>query len=206
MNPPLSTPLRGVSLDELILRARRIAVAMRARAERCEELRHVPDETISDLIESGLLRIGQPARFGGSELGWDALCKTSLEIARGDGSQAWVANIYAEHAYVVALFPDETQHEVWDDNADALLAASIVPQGNRAERMSGGDYNLSGRWSFTSGVHHAEWVLLSEMSADADGNPDHRYFLVSAKCPSSEQSGRFEAAVNGGFGPSGFVV
>ncbi len=177
MNQVLKMQKTAPGRDELIARAKTIAVLMHERAEKCEELRHVPDETIADLIESGFLRIGQPARFGGSELGWDALCEASLEISRGDGSQAWVANIYAEHAYITALFPDQAQHEVWDENPDALISASILPPGNKIERKADG-YRLTGRWTFTSGIHHANWILLSDMSVDAEGKPEQRYFLV----------------------------
>jgi hypothetical protein len=59
------------------------------------------------VIDSKLLRICQPARFGGAEHGWDMLVETSIEMARGDGSRAWVANIYGEHPYIVGMFDDQ---------------------------------------------------------------------------------------------------
>jgi len=148
---------------EILSRARKLAPVLRERAARGETLRRAPDETIADLIDSRLLRICQPTRFGGGELGWDTLCECSIELAKGDGSQAWVANIYAEHPYIVALFADEAQHEIWDGNPDALICASLIPQGNSAEAVPGG-YRLSGRWSFASGVHHAQWIILGEIS------------------------------------------
>lgn len=155
-------------------RSRKLAPVFRERAAQGEALRRVPDETIADLIDSGLLRICQPARFGGSELGWDVLCKSSVELGRGDGSQAWVANIYGEHPMFVALFEDEAQQEVWRD-PDALICASIIPPGNKIEPVSGG-FRVSGKWSFASGVHHAAWIILGDMVA---GDPkDHRLFLV----------------------------
>ncbi|HVV92195.1 MAG TPA: acyl-CoA dehydrogenase family protein [Hyphomicrobiales bacterium] len=164
--------------SELLRRARALVPALRARAEQGEALRRVPDETIADLIGSGVLRTCQPIRFGGSGLGWDAVCEIAMELGRGDGSQAWVANVYAEHAYILALFEDRAQREVWDDAPRALLAASIVPQGNDARPVEGG-YRLSGRWGFTSGVHHADWIILAEMAKDAAG-ARHCYFLVPA--------------------------
>jgi len=97
---------------ELVHRATAIVPVLRERAAKAENLRRMPDETIADLIDSKLLRICQPARFGGSELDWVAVCEVSLALARGDCSQAWVANVYAEHAYLIALFGDEAQHEV----------------------------------------------------------------------------------------------
>src|SRR5579875_619681 len=136
---------RRLDRAETLKRAGALVPALRERAARCEKLRRVPDETIADLIDSGLLRICQPARFGGSEQGWDVLCEMSIDMARGDGSQAWVANVYAEHPYIVAMFEDEAQHEVWDRDGDALIAASLLPVGNRVQTVDGG-WRLSGKW------------------------------------------------------------
>src|SRR5665213_3557837 len=142
---------------EVLKRSRELAPILRERAAQGEALRRVPDATIVDLLDSHLLRVCQPARFGGSELGWDVLCEASIELARGDGSQAWVANVYAEHPYIVALFDDEAQHEVWDPDPDALICASLIPQGNRVEQTGAG-FHLGGKWAFASGVHHAQWI------------------------------------------------
>jgi alkylation response protein AidB-like acyl-CoA dehydrogenase len=161
--------------NETLARARRLVPVLRERAPRGETLRRMPDETVADLIDSQLLRLCQPARFGGSELGWDVLCEASIELGQGDGSQAWVANIYGEHPMFVALFEDEAQHEVWDGDANALICASIIPPRNRIEPVSGG-FRLGGRWSFASGVHHAAWIILGDLVA-GDG-ADHRLFLV----------------------------
>lgn len=166
---------RAAALTE----ARRLVPVLRARAVEGEALRRMPDETVADLIDSGLLRICQPARFGGAELGWDVLCETSIELAQGDGAQAWVANIYGEHPMFVALFPDEAQHEVWDNDLDALICASIIPQGNRVAVVEGG-FRLSGRWSFASGVHHARWIILGEIETAGPAPGEQRLFLLPA--------------------------
>ena len=173
----MTTLDRAAALD----RARKFVPILRERAALGESLRRVPDNTIADLIDSKLLRICQPARFGGSELGWDALCETSIELARGDGSQAWVANIYAEHPFLAALFADEAQHELWDSDPDVLICASLIPQGNRVEKAPGG-FRMSGRWSFASGVHHAKWIILGEIPGGGTDRADGFLFLV----PSSQ--------------------
>ena len=164
---------------ELVHRATAIVPVLRERAAKAENLRRMPDESIADLIDSKLLRICQPARFGGSELDWVAVCEVSLALARGDCSQAWVANVYAEHAYLIALFGDEAQHEVWDPGADTLVAASIVPHQNPIQGVSGG-WRLSGRWSFASGLHHASWVVVANVIEGAAGKADHLNFLIPA--------------------------
>jgi hypothetical protein len=49
------------------------------------------------------------------------------------------------------------------------------------------------------------WSKLAE-PCDPDLNPDASPADTFVVCPSSEQSGRFEAAANGGFGASWFAV
>jgi 3-hydroxy-9,10-secoandrosta-1,3,5(10)-triene-9,17-dione monooxygenase len=175
----LSRDSAAPDLATLLQRATALAPVLAERAANGETLRRMPDETIADLIDSKLLRICQPARFGGSELDWVAVCEASLALASGDCSQAWVANVYAEHAYLIALFADEAQHEVWDPSADTLVAASIVPHHNPVERFSGG-WRLSGRWSFASGLHHARWVVVANVIENAERRPDHLNFLIPA--------------------------
>ena len=176
---PNSRKVAAPDLPELLRRAAALAPKFRARAADCETLRRTPDETIDDLIETRLHRMCQPARFGGSELDWEAVCEVSLVLGRGDCSQAWVSNIYAEHAYVIALFADEAQQEVWGTKIDALVSASIIPLRNGFERVSGG-WKMSGRWSFASGLHHADWVVIANFTEDPEHAGDHLNFLIPA--------------------------
>src|ERR1700752_1963802 len=84
--------------EALLARAGALVPVLRERAPRAEQLRRLPDETIADLHESGLFRMLQPARVGGSELPYRSLFELSAVIARGCGSTAWVlANLAAHH-------------------------------------------------------------------------------------------------------------
>ena len=72
--------------DELLARAEGMIPMLRERAPRAEQLRRLPDETITDLHSSGLFRVLQPARVGGSELPFRTLFELTAVIARGCGS------------------------------------------------------------------------------------------------------------------------
>lgn len=174
---------RGASataVADATIRAAALVPILRERAAQGDRLRRLPDETAADLVASRLLRLCQPARFGGGEQGIDVLCETLIELGRGDGSQAWIASVYGAMAYQAALFEDKAQHEVWDGNPDAIIAGSLVPVGNRIEKVEGG-HRLSGRWPFNSGVHHAHWLILGDMADVGIGKPAHAYFLVPAR-------------------------
>src|ERR1700737_2361379 len=57
----------------MIARARALIPHLRDRASRTEELRRLPPETERDLHDTGLFRIVQPKRVGGSEFDYVAL-------------------------------------------------------------------------------------------------------------------------------------
>ncbi len=162
--------------QDLIARAEALVPALQARTERAEAERRLPDETVADFSDAGLLKICVPARFGGYEQPWDVLCRVSRALARGCGSQAWCANIYNDHCQLLGMFPLEAQEEVWGPGKPARISASIAPEG-KAKRVPGGA-RLSGRQRYSSGVDHAQWVIAGGMMHE-DGQPPHRaYFLL----------------------------
>ncbi len=165
---------------ELIERARGLAPTLRERARAAEEMRRCPDESIADFHAAGILKALQPRQFGGYEMGWDVLCEISMELARGCGSQAWVADVLMDHKYILGIFGEQAQRDVWEADENALICASIGPQG-KARAVADG-YIVNGRFGFCSGVHHADWVIVGAMSDNADGDegPTPRYFLVPA--------------------------
>src|SRR5437879_13495766 len=71
---------------ELLQRAEALVPVLRERAGKAEELRRLPDETIEDLHRTGLFRILQPKRVGGSELPFRAIVELVATIGRGDGT------------------------------------------------------------------------------------------------------------------------
>lgn len=163
---------------EMVARARQLAPVWRTRAAQAEELRRAPDETVAEMVAAKFPRISQPARFGGLELGLDCICAVTMELARGCASQAWVSNVYSEHAGTVALFPDEAQREVWGDNPEALVSSSYAPSG-RVEAVTGG-VRVSGRFHFSSGVHHAHWTFVGGMLARDAAPPRPVLMLIPA--------------------------
>lgn len=78
---------------------------------------------------------------------------------------------------MVALFPDQAQHDVWGGKPEALISASISPVGNRVEAVEGG-HVLDGIWPFASGVHHSDWTLIGDLVPAGDAPPRHLLFLV----------------------------
>lgn len=145
--------------EALLARAEALVPVLQERAEAAERLRRCPNETIADFIAGDLLRICQPARYGGFELGYDVLCEVSQTLARGCGSQAWVHMVFADNALKLSAYTLQAQDEVWGSDRNAKLANAVAPVG--LGRPVEGGVLWSGRHGFSSGVDHADWVMAS---------------------------------------------
>ena len=168
------------TVAEIIAAARALAPKLAERAQEGNEQRRAPDATIADYDAAGFVRLCQPRRFGGKEQPFSAISDLVMALGRGDGSQAWVADVYCEHTYMLSLFPDQAQHDVWDENPGAMISASIVPLPQNSARKVDGGYVLNGRWPFLSGLYHSHWSMLGHI-IQVDGAPRHHFFLVPAK-------------------------
>lgn len=166
---------------ELLERAEALIPVLRERAARAEELRRLPDETIADLHHSGLFRVLQPKRVGGSELPFRHLIELVSVIGRGDGSTAWVLANLAAHHWLLGMCPKEAQDEIWGASPDALIGSALIFPRGRAQKVAGG-YKVSGRWPFSSGVDPSAWNLIGAIAQDEDsGAAEPRIFVLPAK-------------------------
>ncbi|MFQ3453416.1 acyl-CoA dehydrogenase family protein [Bradyrhizobium sp. UFLA01-814] len=166
----------------MVARARALVPALRERASRTEDLRRLPPETERDLLDSGLFRILQPKRVGGSELDYVALVDCADALGQGDASVSWNFANLASHHWMLAMFAPEAQNAVWGEDPDALIASSFVFPAGRA-RKAGGGYVLSGHWPFSSGVESCGWNMLASVVAsddEADG-VEYRLFLLNRR-------------------------
>lgn len=161
--------------------ARALAPTIAARARECEAARRVPPATIDALHDAGLMRLMQPRRFGGSELGIETLLDVVLELAPACPSTAWVYMNLAGHSWNVAQFALRAQEDMWNDDPAALAATGLAFPCGKAQPVEGG-YLVSGRWPFGSGVDASSWTLVGAMVEREHGNglPERRFFLVPA--------------------------
>ena len=166
-----------VTYDEALRRARGLAPVLRERAGGAEAARQMEKDTLADLHRAGLFRFHQPKRWGGMELPFVAIFDVPAEIARGCASTAWNIGNLGIHNWMLALYEERAQEEVWGKDPDALIASGIAfPQG-RGRRVDGG-FVVSGFWNFSSGVDPATWNMLAVTVYDGDRVVDHRMCLV----------------------------
>ena len=167
----------------LVDRAKALAPALRERAAETNRLRRLPESTWNELIATGILRGLQPANWGGGEVTLREFYTAIGEVAHAEGCAGWVAGIIGVHPWHLALFPRQTQEEMWGDDATAMNSSSYAPNG-KAERVADG-FRLRGRWSFSSGCDHCKWVVLGAVAGSVEINgaqrADLRSFLIPRK-------------------------
>lgn len=165
--------------------ARELVPVLRERAAQCERERQVPKETIEDFKRLGFFRILQPKRWGGYELDPQDFYDVQMTVAEGCMSSAWVLGVVAIHNWQLALFDDRAAQDVWGEDDSVLISSSYMPVG-KVEWVDDETLKLSGKWGFSSGCDHCEWVFLGAMvppkpGQEAGGPPDMRTFMLPRK-------------------------
>jgi resorcinol 4-hydroxylase (FADH2) len=155
---------------------RSLLPTIRGRAEACERARSVPHETYEELRQAGLYKLVQPAAYGGYEQDFAVLADVMMEMAGACASTAWVCGLLSAHQWVVGLFPQEAQNDVWGDNPDATLCGSYAPIVEAA--AANGGYRLNGRWSFASGCDNSRWAICAARLPATGERPSQPAFLL----------------------------
>lgn len=170
------TPPASMMRDDAVARAKALASAIGERAGAAEKARHQLPETIQSIVDAGLVRLLTPAHWGGYELGFDTFVDTVLEIGKADASASWCYAFLNIHAWLLAHFPEEAQHDVWQKTPDVLMADSLIPAGRVTVTDNG--YRISGSWPWVSGVDHSEWSLLSAMMPSPEATAFEPYMFL----------------------------
>lgn len=166
-----------VRTASLIAAAQTLKPVLRERAAGTETLGKVDPRTIADFQEAGFFRMFQSAHWGGFESHPADIFRVQEILAQGCPSSAWIMGVVGVHNWQLAHFSGRAQAEVWGQNSRVLMSSSYAPTG-QAEAMDGG-LMLSGRWFFSSGVDHCDWVLLGASVPNENAPfPDYRTCLV----------------------------
>ena len=142
-----------------------------ARAHQVEINRRPHDETIKELVEADIMRMLVPKRFGGHELGLATLAALSRTLGQACMSTAWVTSFYLGHNWILTKFPEKGQQEFFADKPYTMAPLQPSP-GLKIKPVAGG-YEVSGRSNYSSGIMHADWVILAK-----SGGSDARAFVL----------------------------
>ena len=162
---------------ELLDRARRLVPVLKERTAQADRDLKVPSESIADLQAAGLLRALQPRAFGGYEVDPRTFFEIQSILAEGCMSTAWIYGVMGVHPWQLARYPVQAQREVWGDDQSVLICSTYMPAA-KVTVVEGG-YRISGRWGFSSGSEHCQWVFLGGiLPPDGEIAAEHGTFLL----------------------------
>ncbi|WP_300681901.1 acyl-CoA dehydrogenase family protein [Nocardioides sp.] len=149
-------------------------------SEEAERLGRLPDETVELVKSTGLTRMMQPKEYGGLESTPTEYIEAVMAAgALGCSAAGWVGGVVGLHPWEVGVMDPRVQEEVWGTDQDTWIASPYVALG-RAKRVEGG-FRFSGRWTFSSGSDHADWVHLGGLIEDENGQTtpgtDHHFLI-----------------------------
>ncbi len=160
--------------DEALGRARDLAARLRRHVDDAETNRRLPKGAVQDIVNSGLLPLVRPARWGGYEQDWITLLDCVAEVAKVSGSLGWCFCFLMQHQWVLGYFPEAAQAAVYGRSEDPRIVTSFGAFG-KAEPEPGG-FKVSGDWAFGSGGDHCGWAIVG---APVIGpRPSMRWFLL----------------------------
>jgi 3-hydroxy-9,10-secoandrosta-1,3,5(10)-triene-9,17-dione monooxygenase len=166
---PDGTVTDSVTVEDLVARAAALGPKLAERRDKTREMRRLPDETVADLIDNGLIQVCQPKRFGGPELPFGAHTDVAMELARHCASTGWVVGILGSHDWWMAKCHPDVQEEIWGTDSKAWVAGAFAFERSKPTKVDGG-FRLSGEWVFASGVRQEGWFAVMAHVSEEDGS------------------------------------
>ena len=156
--------------DKLIGGIRANREKLESAGDRAEELRTLPHDAVAILRTLGLFWLKTPGELGGTPLPPIEFSDVIEELAYVDTSTAWAAMIGAGcNGLTSGWLPEDGARRIFGaDGARPVVAGQLAPRGS-GHPVRGG-YLVSGRWAFSSGIVHADW-LIGAFKPDG-GGPD----------------------------------
>jgi alkylation response protein AidB-like acyl-CoA dehydrogenase len=154
---------------ELITAIRSRRAEFEAAGDAAEALRTLPGDTVQTLRELGLFWLKTPAELGGTPINPVAFCEVIEELAYIDVSVAWAAMIGAGCCGLAGgWLPEAGAREVFPADQPLPVVAGQLASRGTGVPVDGG-YRVAGRWGFSSGILHSDWLIgaFSVPSADA---------------------------------------
>lgn len=140
---------------------------IRSRRREFEALGYLPQDVIDRFKALGVYRALVARRFGGEEWSPADFCRLIERISQADGSTGWVASFGVGAVYLSAL-PVATLETLYSTGGvDQVFAGGIFPP--RPVKVAPGGWEVTGRWSFSSGCMGADVVGVGIVPNAGDG-------------------------------------
>jgi polyisoprenoid-binding protein YceI len=155
---PAPTLFQRVSALEPLIKSHEAAL---------ERDRTLPAPIVAALKQAGVFRCFVPRSLGGLEVHPVEWLEMVEELSRINGSVGWMAMINGGTGW--AGLEPSVARRLLEQTPGAISAGNATP-GGRATKVDGG-YIANGRWKFTSGCMHADYIGGFCTLLDPDGQP-----------------------------------
>ena len=179
------TTLETMDRGQLLAAGAALAPVVATHREALDEERRMPLPLVEALRAAGFFRLWLPAELGGAEADPEMGLALVETVAALDGAVGWNLLISMCGGLFAGYLPEQAARAIWSTGPDVFIAGSVMPTGRAALVAEG--YRVSGRWSFVSGVQHAEWLCGNCIVFDgerprlgANGQPDMRLLFFPA--------------------------
>jgi alkylation response protein AidB-like acyl-CoA dehydrogenase len=147
--------------------ARALSSSISDRSDSIEAAKCLPADLVERLNEAGLFAMTIPADLGGGERDPGYILEVIEELAYADSAVAWCAMIYLTTAMSAAQLPKSHAETIYRiGNRVPITAGATAPTG-KAVPVEGG-LEVTGRWAWGSGTHHADWIVGGTLVSEGD--------------------------------------
>ncbi len=148
-------------VDDYIDRVRSVSDVVREHADFAEREGKLAPAVVESLRDAGLFQMRLPEEFGGGGLTPAEALPVCEAMARINGSTGWNLTILSGGPSFASNLAPAARAEIFADPR-ALIAGSLNPLNSRAAPVDGG-YRFSGRATYCSGCHHADWLITAAL-------------------------------------------
>lgn len=147
--------------------ARALRAEIESRTDEIEAAKCVPADLVDRLNQSGLFSMAIPKFLGGDEADLLEILQTIEDTSYADSAVGWLAMIYLTTATTsAALSPDWAQKIYTVKDRTPISAGATAPTGKGT--IVDGGVEVTGRWQWGSGSHHADWICGGTLVQDGD--------------------------------------
>jgi alkylation response protein AidB-like acyl-CoA dehydrogenase len=167
----VQNPFHRHAPHSLVVAAASLRSRLIERMAETDEIRRLPDATVADLKEAGLMTALVPKEYGGAGVDFRTFFDIVQELGRADGSVAWTYAVLCCGSWMVAtFFPESVSKEVFQ-SSNPLTSAVMAPTTLTARMVDGGIQIDDGQWTFNTGIHHAGWNIVGIPIIGPQGTP-----------------------------------
>lgn len=126
------------------------------RADDIEETRRIPPDLAATLKSAQAFSLLLPETLGGPQMALPEYIRLIQRMGEADGSTAWAMNQGSVLSTFSHQLPLGVARSIWTH--PTVTVANGPPMGSTAVPVEGG-VSISGRWVFSSGITHADWLI-----------------------------------------------